>query len=75
MLHFLQTNLFLEKASDLDLTTLGDIYEKDSSSHAVIQTIVDTYYLVCLVDNDYVEKECALWTFLDKVGGEGVWTP
>ena len=48
--------------------TTGDIYEAESQSRSVIQNIVDTYYLVCLVDNDYVEQECALWTFLDKVG-------
>jgi len=33
------------------------IYDKDSTSYAVIQEIHDTYYLVNVVDNDYVNGD------------------
>lgn len=44
----------------------GNFYAEGSESRSVIQSIHDTYYLVNLVDNDYV-KGNVLFDLLSKV--------
>ena len=34
------------------------LYDNESKSRAIIDNITDTYYLVNLVDNDYVQGSC-----------------
>ena len=44
----------------------GKLYAEDSESQQIIDTIHDTYYLINLVDNDYIAGNC-LFDVLDAV--------
>ncbi|CAF4499208.1 unnamed protein product, partial [Rotaria magnacalcarata] len=44
----------------------GKLYEPESRSHAIIEEIANTYFLVNLVDNDYPQDSC-LWAILDSM--------
>lgn len=43
-----------DEAFDLWLTEWGNLYEEGSASRALLQEIHDTWFLVSVVDNDYV---------------------
>ncbi|CAF0724785.1 unnamed protein product [Didymodactylos carnosus] len=42
------------------------LYEPETKSHEIIETVANNYYLVNLVDNDYVKGSC-LWAVLDAM--------
>lgn len=42
-----------EEAFDLWLSQWGSLYEHGSRSYEVIRAIHDSYYLLCVVDNEY----------------------
>ena len=44
------------------------LYEEDSDSYELIDTIYDTFYLVAIVDNEF-QKNDSLWKCLLEVGG------
>lgn len=44
----------------------GKLYSEDSESYKLIQYICNNYYLVNLVDNDYVKDSC-LWDILEAM--------
>merc|ERR1719244_920260 len=44
----------------------GKLYEENSTSRGIINTISETYYLVNLVDNDFPKGNC-LWNVLDDM--------
>ena len=52
-----------EEAFSLWTTMWLNLYEFDSESYALIQTIRDTYYLCAIIDNDYIgaEGKPSLW--------------
>ena len=43
------------------------LYEEGSESRRVLLDMRDQYYLVNLVDNDYVSDECCLWPLLQQM--------
>jgi len=53
------------EAFNLWLSKWGSIYEKDSESREVIQNIYDNYYLVNVVDNDFVKGN--LFEIFEKI--------
>ncbi|KAI2801229.1 hypothetical protein BLOT_011805 [Blomia tropicalis] len=55
-----------DEAFDLWFSKWGKLYSKESNSYQMIKHIHDTYYLVCLVDNDYPKETC-LWTILEQI--------
>ena len=46
-----------DEAFDLWLSSWAAVYEEDSESRRLLQRIHDTYFLVNVVDNDYVEGD------------------
>lgn len=44
----------------------GKLYPENSRSRGIIANIVDSYYLVNLVDNDYPKESC-LWEVLEAM--------
>ena len=55
--HFIDSRSFQiwkNEAFELWLTDWATIYEKNSVSYKLIKEIHDSYYLVNIVDNDYV---------------------
>ena len=56
---------FKDEAFDLWQQKWGKLYPEDSSSKLVIDNICKNYYLVNLVDNDFVKGNC-LWETLEK---------
>lgn len=46
-----------DEAFDLWLTEWGSLYEEGSTSRQVLQDIRDNWYLVSVVDNDYVSGD------------------
>ncbi|CAF0895384.1 unnamed protein product [Adineta steineri] len=58
--------IWKDEAFSLWTERWGKLYEPESRSHAIIEQIANTYFLVNLVDNDYVEGSC-LWTILDSM--------
>jgi len=55
-----------EEAFDLWMEQWGKLYADQSKSRQVIQDIVDNYYLVNLVDNDFPLGNC-LWNLIDDM--------
>ena len=47
-----------DEAFELWREQWGKLYEDGTTSQGVIQHILDNYYLVNLVDNDYPEESC-----------------
>lgn len=65
--------LFLtqDEAFALWQTHWGNIYPVDSSARKVIDSFSNTYYLVNLVDNDYVKGNClfdVVYDVLERTG-------
>lgn len=54
------------EAFDLWQNVWGSLYPKGSVSRDIISTITESYYLINLVDNDYVRGSC-LWDLLEEV--------
>ena len=46
-----------DEAFDLWVTEWGSLYEEDSRGRQVLQQIRDEWYLVSVVDNDYVRGD------------------
>lgn len=46
-----------DEAFDLWVTEWGSLYEEDSQGRKVLQRIRDEWYLVSVVDNDYVHGD------------------
>ena len=60
-----------DEAFALWKTHWGTIYPENSQSRAIIERISDTYYLVNLVDNDFVGGSClfqVLYDVLECIG-------
>jgi methylenetetrahydrofolate reductase (NADPH) len=49
--------IWLEEAFDLWMSEWASLYEDGSKSNEVLTTIRDTYFLVNVVDNDYVDGD------------------
>ncbi|CAF3418989.1 unnamed protein product [Rotaria socialis] len=58
--------IWKDEAFSLWTERWGKLYEPESRSHAIIEKIANTYFLVNLVDNDYPQGSC-LWTILDSM--------
>ena len=56
-----------DEAFDLWLSSWAAVYEEDSESRRLLQRIHDTYFLVNVVDNDYVDGDL-LGFLLEAVG-------
>ena len=54
------------EAFDLWQNVWGSLYPKGSVSRDIISSITESYYLINLVDNDYVRGSC-LWDLLEEV--------
>ena len=62
---------FQDEAFALWRTHWGNIYPANSRSRQIIDTFSDTYYLVNLVDNDFVKGNClfeVVYNVLEKIG-------
>ena len=59
-------SLIQDEAFALWHTYWGVLYPEGSESRKIIEYFQDTYYLVNLVDNDYVQGNM-LWAILDEV--------
>lgn len=62
---------FQDEAFALWKTHWGNIYPAKSPSREVIETISTSYYLVNLVDNDYVKGNClfeVVYDVLEQLG-------
>ena len=59
-------NAWSGEAFDLWTESWGKLYSPDSKSRKVIEDIVDTYYLVNMVDNDFPMGSC-LWNLIDDM--------
>ncbi len=60
-----------DEAFSLWQTHWGNIYPPNSPSRGVIDTFSSTYYLVNLVDNDYVKGNClfeVVYDVLERLG-------
>lgn len=55
-----------DEAFDLWQTHWGSLYPPQSQSRAIITDIQDSYYLINLVDNDFVRGNC-LWQLIEDV--------
>ena len=55
-----------EEAFDLWMEQWGKLYSPESKSRQVIESIVENYYLVNLVDNDFPLGNC-LWNLIDDM--------
>ncbi len=49
--------LLQDEAFELWTIEWGSLYDKGSKSHKVIQSIADTWYLVSVVENDYINGD------------------
>ena len=58
--------LFQDEAFELWLQQWGKIYSAGSKSHDLITYYHDNYYLVNLVDNDFIKGNC-LFEVVDKM--------
>ncbi|KAL5253488.1 hypothetical protein ACHWQZ_G013320 [Mnemiopsis leidyi] len=58
--------IWKDEAFALWMEKWGKLYEGSGESKKVLEDIVDDLYLICLVDNDFVEGT-GLWQFLDEV--------
>ncbi|CAF1098843.1 unnamed protein product [Adineta ricciae] len=58
--------IWKDEAFSLWTERWGKLYEPESRSHAIIENIADTYFLVNLVDNAYPEGS-SLWTILEAM--------
>ena len=47
--------VWTEEAFCLWLSTWACVYEEGSTSHSVLREIHDTYFLVSVVDNDFIQ--------------------
>lgn len=47
-----------DEAFGLWLEQWGKLYSEDSTSYQILKDIADNYYLINLVDNDYVQESC-----------------
>ena len=54
-----------DEAFDLWQQRWGKLYPDDSASRLIIDDICKNYYLVNLVDNDFIKGNC-LWEALEK---------
>ena len=54
-----------DEAFDLWQQRWGKLYPDDSTSRLVIDDICNNYYLVNLVDNDFIKGNC-LWEALER---------
>lgn len=64
-------NIWKDEAFALWQTHWGNIYPADSPSQKVIEAFSNTYYLVNLVDNDYVRGNClfdVVYDVLERTG-------
>ena len=59
-------NAWSGEAFDLWMESWGKLYSPESKSRKVIENIVDTYYLVNMVDNDFPMGSC-LWNLIDDM--------
>lgn len=57
--------MFKDEAFDLWQQQWGRLYPEGSTSRLVIDDIYKNYYLVNLVDNDFVKGNC-LWEAVEK---------
>ena len=55
-----------DEAFDLWYQHWGSLYPKDSHSREIIEVFEKTYFLINLVDNDFVKGNC-LWELLEEV--------
>jgi methylenetetrahydrofolate reductase (NADPH) len=62
--------IWAEEAFSLWTTMWLNLYEVGSDSYDLIESIRDTYYLVAIIDNDYVSQSEAgkLWEAVLEVG-------
>lgn len=64
-------NIWKDEAFALWHTHWGSIYPSNSRSRQIIDAFSNTYYLVNLVDNDYVKGSClfdVVYTVLERIG-------
>lgn len=60
--------VWAEEAFSLWTTMWLDLYELDSDAYDLIETIRDSYYLVAIIDNDFVAKDGSqIWNALFQV--------
>ena len=66
--------VWAEEAFSLWTSMWLNLYEFDSESYELIETIKDTYYLVAIIDNNYLSKynteEGSLFSAMFQVGAE-----
>lgn len=64
--------VWAEEAFSLWTTMWLNLYEPDSNSYQLIEDIRDTYFLVAIIDNDFINDQNGgnLWNALLKVGGQ-----
>jgi len=55
--------IWKEEAFDIWLSIWGSLYEKESLSYHLLEDISNSFYLVNIVDNDFIAGN--IWTFFD----------
>mmetsp|Transcript_5077 Transcript_5077/g.7962 ORF Transcript_5077/g.7962 Transcript_5077/m.7962 type:complete len:117 (-) Transcript_5077:1428-1778(-) len=53
--------VWAEEAFSLWTNMWLDLYEPGGDSYDLIETVRDTFFLVAIIDNDFVSKDGAIW--------------
>jgi len=62
------TGVWSDEAFSLWQTMWLSLYDEDTTSYEIVETIHDSFFLVAIIDNDYIKGD-NLWQCLMEAGG------